>query len=457
MPDDITPDLFYSFASRIAHGDFGHYFYSLHENYFYFYENGYWVPFNEIQFLGEIQRKIINLVKYPISMRKQVTENFKHIRYLKLDELNKLPLINFENYMYDPVDDNVLAHKEDFYSTIRIPYKYDAFAKCDLWLKTLNEIFQGNKQKESLLQEFYGYCLVPDMEQKKALLLLGETDTGKSTLLFILKDLLGQMNCSSVPLQYLSNPQYTPLLINRMVNIDADVSRNAGDYEREFKVITSGETVSCNQKHIPTFEFIPKCKIILAANIFPKIKDHSSAFYQRLMLIPCERRFSEQEKNRNLHRQLTAELSGIFNWALEGLRRFKKRGQFEQHGFMINAVQELEDENNPSNLFFDEHVEISMGDYVEKGELYDKYVGWTFKNKNFALSAARFSTAVYKKYHASTFKDAQDFTTRKRIWKNLKYVQFKSMDIKHDIEIPSAGIPQIVQLSDQRQGETIWG
>jgi putative DNA primase/helicase len=460
---DIKPDLFYGYASRIASGDLGHYFYSLHENYFYFYEDGYWHKLNEIQFLGEIQRKIIPLIKFPISMRKQVTENFKHLRYLKLEDLNTYPLINFENYMYDPLGDNVLKHKPEFYSTIRIPYKYDKFAKCDLWVKTLNEILQNNEDKIGLLQEFFGYCLVSDMEQKKALLLLGETDTGKSTILFILKDLLGQMNCSSVPLQYLPNPQYTPLLINKMVNIDSDVNKNAGDYEREFKIITSGETVSCNQKHIPTFEFIPKCKIILAANIFPKITDHSSAFYQRLLLIPCERRFSEAEKNRNLHGQLKQELSGIFNWALEGLRRFKKRGQFIEHEFMKNAVQELKDENNPSNLFFDEHIEIEMGAYIEKGEMYQKYTEWAGRTKNYALSQNRFSTAVYKKYQAQTPKHGQLKDGGKRIWKNIKYVHFKSETKAQEIswdDTPAVAIDKTPSPwnigADSQQGNISW-
>src|SRR5580692_731505 len=152
--EDIKPDNFYGYASRIASGDLGHYFYSLHENYFYFYDKGYWHQLNEIQFLGEIQRKIVPLIKFPISMRKQVTENFKHLHYLKLEELNNLPLINFENYMYDPLGDNVLAHNHEFYSTIRIPYEYNKSAECKLWIKSLNEILENDVKKMELLQEF---------------------------------------------------------------------------------------------------------------------------------------------------------------------------------------------------------------------------------------------------------------------------------------------------------------
>lgn len=433
--ENIIQDKLYCYAFDIINGKGGgQYIYSLQEDYIYVYENGVWRQLFDIEFLDRVETHLREITKFPLHTKKQIIENFKHKKYLRLEGFNNNSLINFENYMIDPIGNNVLAHKSEYYSTIRIPYKYDPLAKCDLWQKTLNEILENDSKKIELLQEFFGYCLVPDNDQKKALLLLGETDTGKSTILFVLTYLLGDINCSNVPLQYLSNPQYTPLLINKMVNIDADVNRNAGDYEREFKIITSGEPVTCNQKHIPTFKFIPKCKIVLAANIFPKITDHSSAFYQRLILIPCDRRFSEEEKNRKLHGQLKEELSGIYNWAIEGLHRFKKRGMFAQYEFMKYAVKELEDENNPINGFFDDHIEVQFGMEVEKGELFEKYKEWAMQNKTYILSKARFSICLYKRYSKETPKATSNQETMKRVWKNLRYVSIKYEINKKDVD-----------------------
>jgi putative DNA primase/helicase len=465
MPEDveaIKQDKMYCHAFDIINGN-DKYIYSLQEDYIYVYEKGYWRQLFEIEFMDRLDTTFPIITKYPLHLKKQIVENFKHKKYLRLEEFNNYPLINFENYMYDPLGDNVLAHNEEYYSTNRIPYKYDKGMGCDLWLKSLSEILEGDTQKIGLLQEFFGYCLVPENDQKKALLLLGETDTGKSTIFFILEDLMGKMNISHIPLQYLPNPQYTPLMINKLINIDADVNKNAGDFEREFKTITSGETVSCNQKHIPTFEFVPKCKIVLAANIFPKITDHSSAFYQRLLVIPCNRRFQQHEINRNLRKELQVELPGIFNWACQGLWRFKKRGRFEQHDFMIEAVQDLEDENNPSNLFFDEHIEIEMGMFIEKGELFKRYQEWCNRTNNYTLSIARFSTAVYKKYQKQTAKNARMDNGGKRIWKNIKYVQFKTNEIKQEInwqdtpaETDKTSSPSTIEAGS-KQGDIIWG
>lgn len=460
--ENFKQDKMYCYAWDIINGKGGgEYIYSLQEDYIYVYEEGFWKKLFDIEFLDRVEQQMKEITKYPLAVKKQIIENFKFKKYLRLEKFNQMPLINFTNYMFDPVGMNVLAHKKEYFSTIRVPYEYNALAKCELWIKSLNEILENDQQKINLLQEFFGYCLIPEIDQKKALLLLGDTDTGKSTILFILKDLLGEINCSNVPLQYLPNPQYTPLLINKMVNIDADVNKNAGDYEREFKIITSGESVSCNQKHIPTFEFIPKCKIILAANIFPKITDHSSAFYQRLILIPCDRRFSEEEKNRNLHKELKEELPGIFNWVVEGLQRLKKRGRFEQFDFMKDAVQELEDENNPINSFFDEHIEIEIleNTYIEKAELFQKYKNWCEKNKQYNLSHIRFSNCLHKKYRKETPKDARLSNNGSRIWRNIKYVELKSGIVKQEVNWQDTESPRKTLSSTTIKAEGIidWG
>lgn len=410
----------------------------IEENKFYIYKQGYWQEIYEVELLKEMamHSEFKFVVKHAISKRKQIIENLKILTQRRLELFNVKGYLNFDVGEFDPVSIQMLDHDKDNYSTMRIDYPFDGSAKCPLWEKTLLEIFEDDVQKVGLLQEFFGYCITPDISHKKALLLLGDTDSGKSTILNIMRLMLGAKNCSSVPLKYLSHPQYTPMMINKFANIDADVAKDAQSYEAEFKIITSGEPISCNQKFVETFEFVPRCKIILAANIFPTITDHSSAFYSRLILIPCNRRFSEQEKNRNLVKQLTEELAGIFNWAVAGLRRLNERGMFPQDDFMIKAVQELEDENNPTNVFFEEHVEVEMlqNSYIEKMDLFNKYIAWCTEGNHFKLSRARFGSAVYKKFHKETPKDTKDLRTGKRIWRNIRYVEQKGEVIKEEGE-----------------------
>lgn len=416
----------YSIAERVQMGESGKwYIYCLEEDMFYVYEDGYWHVIFEIELLANICKAFPFINTNTIATKKQIIEHLKVLCQKHLTIFNKENYVNFREGLFDPVHEQLIDHHPDHFSTIRIGYSYKWNTGCSLWLKTLGEIFESSQEKIDILQEFCGYCLTRETNREKALLLLGESRTGKSTILQTIRYLVGEKNCSSVPLKFISNPQYTPMLINKMINIDPDVSGKATDFEAEFKTITSGEPMSCNQKFVPTFEFFPFCKLIMAANEFPRITDHSSAFYKRLILLPCDRVFEDGEQDINLKKNLLNELPGIFNWAVEGLGRLNKRGKFNHEQFMADAIQELREESNPVELFFKEHIEINMEKEVEKGPLYEKYKEWSKLNQQFVLSAAKFSYAVYRKYAKTTFKDTKSKMTNKRVWKNLEYVGFK--------------------------------
>lgn len=433
LEDDIKTstakdDKAYALAVRIMAGEaIEKYVYCLEEDQFYYYKSGLWIGLCEVEILAQLSRNFPIVNKRSIPIRRQIIQNMKLLRYKHLDKLNWSSLLNFENYMLNPYKMEAEDHNDIWYSTIRIPYIYDAKATCPLWLKSIDEILEGHQEKIAMMQEFFGYCLIPDVKHKKSMFFIGDSDSGKSTILNILREMVGAKNCSSVALRNLSNPQFTPMMVNKLVNIDPDVDKHAANYEGDFKIITSGEPVNCNQKFINTFTFIPYARIVLAANDFPKITDYSSAFYTRLLIIRCDRIFKEDEKNRLLFEQLKPELPGILNWAMAGLKRLNARGQFEEKKFNTEAVEELTDENNPSNAFFKEHVQIKFGSEIRKDDLYNKYRQWSEGKKAYTLSDIKFSKALFGKYSKQTGKDCRSSDTgRPRVWRNIEYVPFKS-------------------------------
>ena len=50
------------------------------------------------------------------------------------------------------------------------------------------------------------------------------------------------------------------------------------------------------------------------------------------------------------------------------------------------------------------------------------------RTKNYILSQARFASCVFKRFHKHTPKSAR-VPGGKRIWKNLRYVEFKSVNV----------------------------
>lgn len=427
-------DIPYKLAVVIAEGKLGfNYCYCVEEDRFYVYREGYWGKIDKIAIMSLIMEKLLVTRRYTLHCRKQIISNLEILVFKKLEVFNKSGFLNFDEGEFDPITNMIHPHNIENYSTMRMPYGWDdnlffnlALNKpiCPLWIKTLEEIFEGDMDKINILQEFFGYCLTKDTRKEKALLLLGASRSGKSTILETLGAMLGKNNCSYVTMDFISNPQYTPLLMNRLCNIDTDVNTKADNFESKFKTITSGETLTCNQKFVETFDFVPYCKLAMGANTFPRVTDHSMAVYNRLILLPCDRVFEIHERNIGLKDQLKKELFGVLIWAVEGLKRLNERGHFEEKDFMKDAIEELREESNPVEVFFKETIEASLGnDYfiIPKTELYERYKQWSIQmNQQYCLSAIKFSQAVYRKYSKYTPKDSKD-TDGKRVWRNLKY------------------------------------
>ncbi|MBM3566819.1 MAG: NTP-binding protein, partial [Alphaproteobacteria bacterium] len=78
-----------------------------------------------------------------------------------------------------------------FFNTSASPVAYDPAASATGWTAFLDEIFCGDAESVSLLQEWFGYVLSSRTDLQKILLLIGPTRSGKSTLARIAAALLG--------------------------------------------------------------------------------------------------------------------------------------------------------------------------------------------------------------------------------------------------------------------------
>ena len=394
----------------------------LEEEKFYVFEDGYWRIITTTEIMDLIMRSHGDaLCGYTIAKRRQIIDNLQIIIYKKLEIFNKNGFLNFPEGEMDMETGYIHNHDKENYSTLRMPYHFRFGAECETWIKTLNEIFENNQDKLNTLQEFFGYCLTRDTKQRKALLLIGESNCGKSTILWTLRNMLGDDNCSDVGVNFIGDPQHTGDMMNKLVNFDTDVSADARSYEEIFKKVAGGEPVRCSPKYITPFTYKPYAKQCYGSNGFPRVADKSDAFYNRLVPIPCERVFEEEEQNKDLPEQLKAELPGIFNWAWEGLKRLNARGRFEIKGFMKEARQDLRDESNPIDVFFRETIEVTKeyDSYIAKPELYNKYLDWCRNNGNSPMSNIKFGKAVFQKYSRITEKDSR-LHTGERVWRSLR-------------------------------------
>src|SRR5690606_28565051 len=114
-------------------------------------------------------------------------------------------LIALENGIYDLSSDKIIDFSPDIIIKNRIPVTFDPDAYDKTTDQTLNKISCGDKEVRALLEEMIGYLLFRRNELRKAFILTGTGQNGKSTLLDMIKHFLGPDNYSSLALEELGH------------------------------------------------------------------------------------------------------------------------------------------------------------------------------------------------------------------------------------------------------------
>jgi len=350
-----------------------------------------------------VRRHIINELGTKISNYK-VNEMLSFVRtcaFINVKELNDTPYLNLKNGLFDIESGKLCPHDPAVYSIIQLDVTYDYMAKCNMWIKMLNEIFENDQSKIEILQEYFGLCLTKETKYEKALICIGEGANGKSVILNTIRDMIGKENCSAIPLEKFNNSHYVANLFGKLVNISIETNAKAEVYDSTFKAIVSGDPIEADPKFKKPFTFQPVCKLIFAVNNLPRVDDKTEAFYRRLMIIRFNREFKEEEQNKNLRKELINELDGIFLWCLEGLKRLKARGYFDINKSIKDEIEEYKKENNNVIVFVNEECILDPLLTETKKDLYLAYTEYCNSNGNKPISQIKFCKELVKRFSLS--------------------------------------------------------
>jgi len=259
---------------------YGHYWFDPRLKYYYAYNGRHYQQVEEVLF----RKRLISLIgeKFSETALNEVLALFRtRISTTTLSDL-KLPdgLINLENGILRLEDRKLLPHSEQYFFFNVIPIKYKAKVDCPKWDQFLQEIFCGHQSLIDLCQEMFGYCLIPGNWLQKSFFLIGTGENGKSTMLEVLRAMLGFNNTSSLSLGDLEHKFKGVQLLNKYANIcEESPSAKAVDSEI-FKNLVGGGRITVEEKFKPAFDFENKAKLIFAANSSPVMKDHTHALYR---------------------------------------------------------------------------------------------------------------------------------------------------------------------------------
>lgn len=285
------------------------------------------------------------------------------IRYLELLCTNKKitnpKYIVFNNGVYDLETKELLDYSPKYIIKNKIPHNYNPDAYHELLDKTLSKICCNDKKLRYVIEEMIGYTLLRRNELGKSFILTGDGSNGKSTLLDLINELLGEENISSVSLKELSDRFKTFQLDGKLANIGDDISNEYIQDNSTFKKLVTGEKVNVERKGRDPYDFKNYSKLIFSANELPRINDLSGGLKRRLVFIPFNAKFSKRYEDYDpfIKDKITtpAALEYLLKIAIDGLYRIINNNSITSSEVCDKVWEEYEAINNPVVSFIEEH------------------------------------------------------------------------------------------------------
>jgi len=287
-----------------------------------------------------------------------------------------LNLICFNNGILNLKTKELLPHSPDMIFRNKIPVYYNKDKLCHIFLSFLEETL--NEKDLIVCQEWFGYLLWRQYHEKKALVCIGPTDTGKTVFLSTIINFMGIENISTIDLHEISKDKFaTEVLYNKFSNINDELTSDDLKDVSKFKKLTGRSNLTAEPKFKDKFTFESFAKLIFATNKMPilyKTIEDPESYYNRWIIFLFDNKIEENQKDKNLIEKLKSksELSGILNWALEGLDRL-----FKNKGFTLNKTWEENEQimkSNGESVFSFVVKGIEPFDGITNNEImYEKY------------------------------------------------------------------------------------
>ncbi|UXT64192.1 hypothetical protein FY133_00840 [Agrobacterium tumefaciens] len=343
-----------------------------------------------------IQGKILETIaSLPLKLPTSKNTLMRHAMELLKPKLSNKPQIdltaplpsvincnNGELWINQAGDVELRPHRPESLLRHCLDIEYDPTAKCPRFEKALNDIFSRAKNPEDLIRHWHeltGYLIQPTRKIPLILILFGGGGNGKTELVKIVATLMGEelVQWDRIA-DASSNRFFFGTLSDKLMLVDDDVTIGMKLPDGELKKISEAKKLTGERKYGAPFNFTCLAAPVLLCNSPMSLSDVGMGMQRRLMVVPFERHFTEQEIDRNLFRIIAeTELPGILNLAIEGYRRIVQRGNhFEKPKAVLKAGEKWFNEANPVATFLNERCERATGAMESTGALYDAFCAW---------------------------------------------------------------------------------
>lgn len=294
-------------------------------------------------------------------------------------------LFNCASGLINLITGKVMPHGPAHLIAKQSPYKVDMDRDPQWFIQFLHELMAGNSEIVRYMQFFFGYCLSGDTRFQRFILMTGAAGSGKSQLLDILSNVLGDYNGTlSADSLYRAGAQRSPGVDSDLAStmgarlvVAHELAENIKLDEQVIKALTGGDPVKVKFMRQDRFPLQTNAKLIFTANERPFISD-DRGIARRLMEIKFEKAFADTgaEKMGLAKQILEAEGPQILGWLVKGAMECYRTDFAILQNLPEKIVEWSEDYVNESDSVHQwtaEYVTNSVGGWVSSGAMFESF------------------------------------------------------------------------------------
>lgn len=301
--------------------------------------------------------------------------------------------INLRNGLFNLKTFQLEPHRPELLFTSQMSFDYDPEAYPETFFDYLNSTLvhpDTHKPDESLIHmatEALAYSLTARTDLKASFWLYGPPNSGKSTFLRLIANLMGDLHTTIDLNQLAENKFMLSRIAGKRVATFSEADSNSMIPDGIYKAMVGGkDEIWADVKGKESISFIPEAKFWWAMNKPPRVNDRSGALLNRLFIIPLNRSIPQDKWISNLDDLLIDERPGIFNELMRAYKRLVRQGRLTRCAQSEALRQQLGDDNDTEKAFVEERCDMHPSYRISSDGLYKAYKEWCedfgFKPKN---------------------------------------------------------------------------
>lgn len=163
----------------------------------------------------------------------------------------------------------------------------------------IDQLTKNDKDYRRMFLQSLGLSLITNKERVKALgkffMFRGDGANGKGTLLTIIRNILGDINCTSMSIKQLTDPRYASTLIGKLANLGDDIEAEAINTEQMkiLKNISTADDISIRKLYKEAENGTTTATMYFTTNSDNKSYEKGYAYQRRVIWMPM---FTKVEK-----------------------------------------------------------------------------------------------------------------------------------------------------------------